>query len=201
MKLKRLLIIISLIVIIIGFSTTSSLAATFNLDVNYDGEEITMVSNDGEVEFSNLNLLPGETDESYINITNVGKNKVTIYMTAKIIEDEKLIDVLQINVINSKNEQLFSGKYSEFTKAEIVLDKNEKETITIKTIMPIEAGNEYQDKLANVEINFEANGKEIPVAPQTNQSNVIIYSVLIAIVIVLIVALIVLSKKNKNKEE
>ena len=68
MKLKRLLIIISLIVIIIGFSTTSSLAATFNLDVNYDGEEITMVSNDGEVEFSNLNLLPGETDESYINM-------------------------------------------------------------------------------------------------------------------------------------
>lgn len=202
MKFKKILVIIAIVVITLSITAINSFSASFNLEAAFDGEKIILTSEEGEVEFSELNLLPGESKESYINITNTGLEKVQMDMTAEVIEDENIMNILQITIKDSKNNQLYNGEYKEFTKIEIELPKGAKETFTIQTTLPKEAGNEYQNKEAKIKFNFEFNGEkiEVPENPQTNQSKIIIYSVLILIVVILIIALIVLSRNNKSGE-
>lgn len=204
MKMKKVLIVVATIVIIMGITAVNSLAATLNLDASFDGKTMKLLSND--LALNALNLLPGETDTSYINIANKGNEKVTLFMTAEVVNDQSLLDILEISITDSENKQLYDGGYDEFEKTEIVLAKGESEKLTIKTTLPTSAGNEYQDKEANVKFHFEANGEEvipepIPEAPKTNLSRVVIYSVLSGIVLILIIVLAVLTISKKRKEK
>lgn len=204
MKMKKVLIVVATIVIIMGITAVNSLAATLNLDASFDGKTMKLSSND--LALNALNLLPGETDTSYINIANKGNEKVTLFMTAEVVNDQSLLDILEISITDSENKQLYDGGYDEFEKTEIVLAKGESEKLTIKTTLPTSAGNEYQDKEANVKFHFEANGEEvipepIPEAPKTNLSRVVIYSVLSGIVLILIIVLAVLTISKKRKEK
>lgn len=203
MKLRKVLAIFVTTAIILGITSISSLAATFNLDVSFDGQTMSLTSDNLAV--NALNILPGETDTSKINIENKGKEKVQLYMSVKLVDDQSLADILDVTVTDSKNNELYKGKYDETKKFEIDLEKSEKEILTIKTEMPATAGNEYQGKEANVKFVFQVDGEEveiqpIPEAPFTNQSRVIIYSVLIGIVIILIIALAILTFNKKRKE-
>lgn len=206
MKLRKVLAIFVTTAIILSITSISSLAATFNLNASFDGQTMSLTSDDLAV--NALNILPGETDISKINIENKGKEKIKLYMSAKLVDDQTLAEILDVTVTDSKNNELYKGKYDETKKFEIDLDKTEKETLTIKTEMPATAGNEYQGKEANVKFVFQADGEGVeiepeptPEAPKTNQSRVIIYSVLIGIVVILIIALIILSFNKKRKEE
>lgn len=200
MKIKKVIITIATVAILFGITSVSSLAATFNLDASFDGKTMKLSSND--LALDALNLLPGETDTSYINIANKGSKEVKLFMTANVIDDQDLLDALEISIKNSSNKELYNGGYDEFKKVEIALDKGETEKITIKTTLPETAGNEFQDKQANIKFHFEANGEEevIPDNPKTNQSRIIIYSVLSGIVVILIISLIVLTINKKRKE-
>lgn len=197
MKIKKVLVVIATIVIIIGITAINSLAATFNLDVSFDGKTMNLSSND--LALNTLNLLPGETDTSYINITNKGSEKVTLFMTAEVVNDQSLLDILEISITDSANKELYDGGYDEFEKAEITLAKEGTEKLTIKTTLPESAGNEYQNKEANVKFHFEANGEEV--IPKTNLSRVVIYSILLGIVLILIILLVVLSVNKKKKDK
>ena len=200
MKTKNVLIILTFVIMFFGILTTNSSAATFDLDVYFDGKTITMNSEDESIGLNALNLLPGETDNSIINITNKGSQKVTLFVLAKVVDDNDLLEVLNIVIKDSNGTQLYSGNYNEFEKIEISLAKGAKETLNIQTSMPNEAGNEYQNKEANIKFTFEANGKEIKIEnPKTNQSKTIIYIVLLTIVAGLVITLITLTvNKKKN---
>lgn len=203
MKVKKLLIVIATVVIIMGAMVTTSDAAIFNLDVSFNGNTMTMTSEEENIGLNALNLLPGQEDLSHIVISNVGSQKVTIYMNATVVNDEDLLEILEISITDSKGKELYTGNYADFKKVEISLEKGEKETYAIKTSLPIEAGNEYQDKELNVKFSFEANGEEIKVEienPKTNQSKIIIYGILLAIVLILVIILIRLTVNKKSKK-
>ena len=126
----------------------------------------------GEMVIHDLWTLYHITNEKPIDLKI---EKVTLFMTAEVVNDQSLLDILEISITDSENKQLYDGGYDEFEKTEIVLAKGESEKLTIKTTLPTSAGNEYQDKEANVKFHFEANGEEvipepIPEAPKTNLS-------------------------------
>lgn len=211
MKIRKLLIISSILFIIIGIVSNNTFAATFNLDVVVDGNNVNMSSSD--IALNALNILPGEADTSYINIRNTGNSGLKLYMSTEIVDENDLLQILEISILNSDNEELYKGRYRGVDGIEIPLFPGESETITVRTLLPETAGNEYQNRELNVRFSFTAVAEEpepepapepepvTPETPKTNQSRVIIYSVLLVIAVIIIAVLILINKKNgKNKK-
>lgn len=207
MRIRKLLIISSILFIIIGIVSNNTFAATFNLDVVVDGNNVNMSSSD--IALNALNILPGEADTSYINIRNTGNSGLKLYMSTEIVDENDLLQILEISILNSDNEELYKGRYRGVDGIEIPLFAGESETITVRTLLPEIAGNEYQNRELNVRFSFTAVAEEpepepepvTPETPKTNQSRVIIYSVLLVIAVIIIAVLILINKKNgKNKK-
>ncbi|HOZ55095.1 MAG TPA: hypothetical protein PK993_03540 [Clostridia bacterium] len=209
MRIRKLLIISSILFIIIGIVSNNTFAATFNLDAVVDGNNVNMSSSD--IALNALNILPGEADTSYINIRNTGNSGLKLYMSTEIVDENDLLQILEISILNSDNEELYKGRYRGVDGIEIPLFAGESETITVRTLLPETAGNEYQNRELNVRFSFTAVAEEpepepepepvTPETPKTNQSRVIIYSVLFGIAVIIITVLILTNKeKSKNKK-
>lgn len=211
MKMKKISMLVVLVITLIMLFTTGAYAANFDLDVYFNGKTISMQSEQTQMGLNISNLLPGQTDTSYLKVSNKGSKEVKLFFTASLENDEgHLLNVLTVSIKDSNGTEIFDGDYTNFNMVELPLQAGESETYTIITTLSKEAGNEYQNKQANVKFSFEARGEETQepkkeivtteiVKPQTGQSR-IIYAVLIAIVIVLVVILIMLAYNKKDKK-
>ncbi len=212
MKIRKIIIIITMIVIFVGMISNNSFAATFNLDASVSGTNVNMSSSD--IEINALNILPGEADTSYINVRNTGNSGLKLYLSTEIVDENDLLQILEISILNSDNEELYKGRYRGVDSIEIPLFAGESETITVRTLLPETAGNEYQNRELNVRFNFAAVAEEpepepepepvTPETPKTNQSKMIIYSVLILVAVVIIIAILITKYRkddNDNKKK
>lgn len=145
-------------------------AANLELNVKFDGKKIEMTSETPEMTWTVENLLPGESEETFLTVKNIGKKSVDVDFKAVVENGEKLVDILEIKVINkSDNSEIYSGKYSDLEKLNIKVDSGKSQEYKIITHMPIEAGNEYQNTECNIKLNFVARGKKDEVKPpETN---------------------------------
>lgn len=160
MKKSKIIISIILIITILGMYV-ESLAASFNLNVLFDGKNISMESETPDMSWNLENFLPGNSDTSSITIQNGGKKTATVETTISIEEDTGLLEMIDLKVTNKAGEVVFTGKYTEFKTIEKSLKPGESETYTAVTSLNVNAGNEYQDKQYKLKFNFKAIG-EIP---------------------------------------
>ena len=160
MKKSKIIISIILIITILGMYV-ESLAASFNLNVLFDGKNISMESETPDMSWNLENFLPGNSDTSSITIQNGGKRTATVETTISIEEDTGLLEMIDLKVTNKAGEVVFTGKYTEFKTIEKSLKPGESETYTAVTSLNVNAGNEYQDKQYKLKFNFKAIG-EIP---------------------------------------
>lgn len=220
---KYIVILISLVLIMCNFSV---FASTLNFDIDYDGSQI-FVQSENNSTISVTGILPGETKVSYLYLNNKSNSEIKVYLTAK-MEESKLSEILEVELLDEDNNKLFDGIYDGLTNVEINLEGKSTSVITVVSKLPKEAGNEYQQQQGVIEFLFTANAeeveqeipepepepepkpepepepkpelepedKEIPQAGQTR----IIYIALIIIIITLIVILIRLLTRKKDDE-
>ena len=167
MNTKMKVIIIAVVsVIILNIISVTSNAASMKVDVNFDGKKIKMTSETPDMTWNINNLLPGETDITYLTINNTGKKQTEIKFTATLEEGKELAEILDIEIIklansnNVKDETVFVGKYKDISKLSFSVDNKTTQDIKIVTTMPIEAGNEYQNKNCKIKIGLTALGEE-----------------------------------------
>lgn len=210
-KMNKLKVISIIMFIVILFSLNSTvLAANFGLDVNFNGEKIEMTSETPDMTWYIKNLLPGETSETILNINNIGKKSVKVEFIASVEEGKELSDILEIKIINlSNNEEVFSGNYKEMEKLNIQLDSKKSQSYKLITYLPVEAGNEYQNKECKIKLSFVAIGQKDDVEPpkdiitdevkppQTGEGYTIF--VVSAVAVVFIIGLIFSFYKKKRK--
>ena len=209
MNKKIKVVIIAAIIIMLSTLANISNAANLKVDVNFDGKKIEMTSETPQMSWNINNLLPGETDVTYLTIENTGKKETKIKLAASLEEGKELAEILDLEIIkiaNSNNEKdvkLFSGKYKDLSKLDISLNNKNEQTIKIVTKLPIEAGNEYQKKNCKIKLNLVAVGTEDIQTeevnpPQTGESRVI-YIVGGMLVIAVVVLVVSFWKKKKDK--
>ncbi len=164
MRKSKIIISIILIITILGVYV-ESLAASFSLNVLFDGKNISMESETPEMSWDLDNFLPGNSDTSSITIRNGGKKTATVETTISIEEDteedNRLLEMIDLKITNKAGETVFTGKYTELKTIEKSLKSGESETYTAVTSLNVNAGNEYQNKQYKLKFNFKAIG-EIP---------------------------------------
>ncbi|MBQ8379456.1 MAG: MucBP domain-containing protein [Clostridia bacterium] len=160
MRKSKIIISVILIITILGIHL-ESLAASFNLNVLFDGKNISMESETPDMSWNLENFLPGDSDTSSITIHNGGKKTAKVETTISIEEDNRLLEMIDLKVTNKTGETVFTGKYTELKTIEKSLKPGESETYTAVTSLNVNAGNEYQDKQYKLKFNFKAIG-EIP---------------------------------------
>lgn len=211
-------VIIALLVAIIALITANSVyAVDYNVDVNCNGKTIKMISNTPNMTWNITNLLPGETEETTLTISNVGTKKVDVSFKATIENGTDVANILDIKIIKSANndtqkedEKVFDGKCSDLKSVNISLEKGKKQSYKIITYLPKETGNEFQEKECVVKFDFIATGKQDTEPPkeiitdevkppQTGETYAIyiIAGILGIAVIALVVSFIIGKKKEK----
>ena len=196
-------IAISVLFIIIGICFFNfTFAANLKVDVNFNGEKIKMTSDTPDMTWNINNLLPGESDKTELIISNTGSKKVDVKFNATIENGHDLAEVLNFKVFkvasnaNEEDEKVFEGKYSNFKNLEVSLESGKTQSYRIETSLPMEIGNEFQNKECTVKLNFNATGieNEKPkvetdvVEPQTGESYAVyvIFGVLVLAVVGLV---------------
>lgn len=218
MKRNKFLSVIIMGVLLSIIFTTQSLAASFALDIYCDGKTIRMESEQTQMGIDVSNLLPGQTDTSYLTVANKGTKDIELYISASIAENEdNLLDIIEFSIKDSSGDLMFSGDYNQFKRVELALANGKEQTYTLITKLPKEAGNEYQDKRISIKFDFEARGEKDSTAepekpkpdepeeivtteivkPQTGQER-IIYIVLAVLLIILVAILIKINYDKKR---
>lgn len=219
MKLTLKKVFIVLTILFISILTSSQVfAEDMTVKVNCDGKTIKMTSETPDLTWRVEDILPGETDESTVTIQNIGKKKVDIDLNAKVESGEELTKILDLQIIktqSSKEETVYTGKYSDLKTINVSLEPHEKMAYKFIATLPIETGNEFQGKESVIKFVLIATGKkDEPVAPdetpeiitdevvppQTGEGIIIfiIGGVLLIALIVFLVT-IFLNRKDKNK--
>lgn len=167
LKSKKIVsIVVLLFILSLICSYSMVFAANLNVNVNFDGKQIEMTSETPDMTWTINNLLPGEEDSSILTISNIGTRKASVEFTATIEEGKDLADVLDIQIIKLANDsqkedkEVFSGKYSELQTLNVELDSDKIQNFKIITSLPIETGNEFQNKECKVKLSFLAKGIE-----------------------------------------
>lgn len=167
--------LISIIFVIAIFLLNEVHAANLSVNVDFDGKEIEMTSETPDMTWSIENLLPGETDETLLTIYNIGTRQANVKFLASIENGGDLAEVLNIKIIKlagevqKEDEEFFDGKYSELMNMGLDLAAGKAQSYKIITSLPIETGNEYQNKECKIKLSFVASGiedKEEPVIPE-----------------------------------
>lgn len=169
MKNKNIIIkfisVVTILLISLVFFNTKVYAAKFNLDVNCDGKKIEMTSKTPDMTWSINNMLPGQKEETTINISNVGPKSVKVEFKATTDSGEDVSNILNIQVIKIGNgskqtEQIeYDGKYSEMNKIVLNLDSRKSQEYKIITALPADIGNEYQGKECQIKLEFTSTGE------------------------------------------
>ena len=177
---KRVVKIFLLCVIMLAMFSGKVYCANYNIDVNFDGKKIEMVSETPDMVWDINNILPGEKHETVVKFSNVGKKDTT-----------------------------FNGKYNEIDKLREELVSKKSEEYKFITELPINAGNEFQEKKCSVKLTVVAIGvidkegeekKEIVTeeikSPQTGQSRVIFIIAIVLIVSIVMLLITFLVRKK-----
>lgn len=147
-----------LLILVILSGIIKSLAVNFELNVKFDGKNISMESETPDMNWDLDNLLPGQSDVSSINIKNSGKKEVDLETSINIEEDTGLLEKIELTVTNNAGDTVFTGKYKDLKKITKRLKVGETEKYTVSTKLSVDAGNEYQDKKYKLKFNFNAIG-------------------------------------------
>lgn len=164
-KLVKTFLFLVFFAIIICLSNTIY-AANLNVNVNCDGKKIEMTSETPEMTWTIENLLPGESDETILTFHNTGKNFVNISFIPKIENGKDVADILNVKVIKltsetvKKEEEFYNGKYSGLVNMGLGLESGKSQAYKIVTSLPIEIGNEFQNKECVVKFHIKASGTE-----------------------------------------
>lgn len=141
-------------------------AANLNVNVNCDGKKIEMTSETPEMTWIIENLLPGGSDETILTFHNTGKKFVDISFIPKIENGKDVADILNVKVIRltsetvKKEEELYNGKYSGLGNMGLSLESGKSQSYKIITSLPMETGNEFQNKECVVKFHIKASGTE-----------------------------------------
>ena len=156
-KFKSLIVTVLLIVMISGLCMPV-FAASFNIDVKFDGKNISMESENPDTSWTLDNFLPGNSDTSSVTINNNGQKTVTVETSISIEEDTGLLEKIDLEVKNKAGEVVYTGAYTELKTITKQLAVGENETYTVKTSLNKSAGNEYQNKQYKLKFNFNSIG-------------------------------------------
>lgn len=141
-------------------------AANLSVNVNCDGKKIEMTSETPEMTWTIENLLPGGSDETILTFHNTGKNFVNISFIPKIENGKDVADILDVKIIKltsetvKKEEEFYNGKYSGVVNMGLGLESGKSQKYKIITSLPIETGNEFQNKECVVKFHIKASGTE-----------------------------------------
>ena len=173
-----------------------------------------MTSETPDMTWTVTNILPGEKDETTLTVKNIGPKKVNVDLKAQIELGEDLTKVLDIQIIRQQaskgeDEVLYSGKYSDLKSVNVDVNPNETALYKFIISLPVDTGNEYQQKECVVKLYLTATGiedeKPTPIhtdevqPPQTGEG-IILYIVAGILVVAFLVFLITffINKKDNN---
>ena len=148
------------------FLVNSTYAANFNVNINCDGKKIEMTSETPEMTWQINNLLPGGSDETILTMHNVGEKFVNISFIPEIENGKDVADILEVKIIKlagdtqKKDEEFYDGKYSQLINMGLGLESKKSQSYKIITSLPLETGNEFQNKECTIKIHIEASGVE-----------------------------------------
>jgi hypothetical protein len=159
MKNKKYIVILTILIAFIV--PLQSFAKSFDLNIKYDGKNISMESETPDTSWTLSNLLPGQSDTSSVTIKNSGVETVTLETQISIEENNGLLDAINLTVTNKAGTEVYTGKYTDLKTLEVSLAPGATETYTVKTSMRVDAGNEYQNKQYKLRFNFVATADEL----------------------------------------
>lgn len=159
MKNKKYIVILTILIAFIV--PLQSFAKSFDLNIKYDGKNISMESETPDTSWTLSNLLPGQSDTSSVTIKNSGVETVTLETQISIEENNGLLDAIDLTVTNKAGTEVYTGKYTDLKTIEVSLAPGATETYTVKTSMRVDAGNEYQNKQYKLRFNFVATADEL----------------------------------------
>ena len=158
----------------------STYAANLSVNINFNGKKIEMTSETPEMTWEINNLLPGGSDETMLTFNNIGEKFVDISFIPEIENGKDVSDILDVKIIKlanetyKKDEEFYSGKYSNLVNMGLALENGKSQAYKIITSLPIEAGNEFQNKECVVKFHIEASGQEDrPSFPDTPKDEII----------------------------
>ncbi len=137
------------------------------------------------------NMAPGDTVSEVLIVKNSGNIDFNYFVSAKMEKGEQMLfDQLRLK-ITKENKTLFSGKLNDLQKFEVgKLESNKRNDLTFTIELPIELGNEFQNKSTTLSIIFTAegipasgtagNGTNLPVTG-TNTFNILAVGVLLVL--------------------
>ena len=149
-------------------------ATNLSVNVNCDGKKIEMTSETPEMTWTIEDLLPGGSDETILTFHNTVKNFVNISFIPKIENGKDVADILDVKIIKltsetvKKEEEFYNGKYSGVVNMGLGLESGKSQAYKIIMSLPIETGNEFQNKECVVKFHIQASATEDkPVIPDT----------------------------------
>lgn len=160
MKTKRIIAIL-LTVVMLVMLPVEIFAKSVDLNIVYDGRNISIESEDTDPSWTLNNLLPGQSDTSTVTVKNTGVGAVLLETGIIIEEDTGLLDKIDMTVTNKAGDVVYKGSYTDLRTIETQLAPNATETFTVVTSLNVNAGNEYQGKQYKLKFNFKATGTEL----------------------------------------
>ena len=227
--MKRTIKIFSFLLVMMMLFTGAAFAAESSVTYEGGAENYVFLPGSEYTDtdlFDNFKgVMPGDELEQKITVTNEQGlcDYVKIYMRAvphddtanplsdsvmqyeTVVTMEDFLHQLSLTVVKEDGTEIFKGTAEELDGlAENVLlgafEKGESTVLTAKLSVPIELGNEYANRVGEVDWVFVAEELNNP-APETGDNvNLGLYLGILGIAAVAVVALVVLGKKKKSEE-
>ena len=227
--MKRTIKIFSFLLVMMMLFTGAAFAAESSVTYEGGAENYVFLPGSEYTDtdlFDNFKgVMPGDELEQKITVTNEQGlcDYVKIYMRAvphddtanplsdsvmqyeTVVTMEDFLHQLSLTVVKEDGTEIFKGTAEELDGlAENVLlgsfEKGESTVLTAKLTVPIELGNEYANRVGEVDWVFVAEELNNP-APETGDNvNLGLYLGILGVAAVAVVALVVLGKKKKSEE-
>jgi len=160
---KKSIIVIFVLVLAVGLTLGYSFMAhslyTFAADLIITGNDLGITVNTSEALFKVQNMAPGFRDSASIEVSNTGQHDFS-YTIGTVLNagDQLMFDGLVTQIKDSLGNIRYSGPLSGLvTELELgTVASGATDAYTISVYFPVEAGNEYQGKTANVSFIFNA---------------------------------------------
>ena len=167
--IKKVMAVIFVLVImqVLSFKV---LAANLNLNIDFDGKTIEMLSETPEMKWQTKNMVPGKNYSTTIIINSIGSREVKAEFATEITEGKEYEEYINMKIINSKsNETIYDGKYKDFQNVVEKISAKETKTYTVTISLPEETENKFENNVCTIKFNFTAKGEKnvITVANQT----------------------------------
>lgn len=154
-KSKRKTTIITILTIIIMTMMQGTVfAANYSVNVDFDGKNIEMFSENPKMEWNVRNLYVGEPTETTVVLNSTGNKEVEVELKPELVEGQEIGEILKLKIINNKtNEIAYEGQYADFQSIKTKIPA--KETISFKVIIEKTAIDDKDIQNATVKIKFK----------------------------------------------